>query len=263
MKSLRVLTYNIQFGPRKQLDKLHTVLAACAADVIALNEADDEAVVAELADRLDMHHVWARGSGARHVATLSRFPILKWQIYNRKPLTQAALATVLDFHPTSAGPVTVYNVHLRPDPYWHFELLRWLAVGKLLQVIRQQTPGSHLLVGDLNTYAPGDPVQADVILRHIEQGRWILQLQRYRFLRIAFARLLKAGYRDCFRHLHPTEPGFTFTRKGELVARMDYILADKMFAAALQSCRVVDDVAGVHLASDHYPVLAEFAWGNG
>ena len=85
--------------------------------------------------------------------------------------------------------------------------------------------------------------------------------QLFIVFRLALPRLLRAGYTDCFRHLHPGEDGFTW-HTGNRTTRYDYILADERFAAALQSCRVVDDVAGVDIASDHYPVLAEFEEGR-
>ncbi|HEY4689541.1 MAG TPA: endonuclease/exonuclease/phosphatase family protein, partial [Anaerolineae bacterium] len=91
----RVLTYNLYLGGADRIDAISTVLAHVDADVVALTEADDERVVAELADRLDLHRVWARGSGERHIATLSRYPIVEWHVYNTPPLTQAVLETTI------------------------------------------------------------------------------------------------------------------------------------------------------------------------
>lgn len=58
---LRVLTYNLEFGGRKQLPAITSVLQQINADVVGLTEADDEGVVATLAEQLQMHHLWARG----------------------------------------------------------------------------------------------------------------------------------------------------------------------------------------------------------
>ncbi len=256
---MRIVTYNIAFGRWEQIDDLHDILADTDADIIALNEADQEDVVIELARRLGLHHVWARGSGDRHIATLSRYPIQSWTIHNRKPLTQAALATTLDYAPLHREPLTVYNVHLRPDPFWHAEILRWLAVGRLLGIVRADRPGPHLIVGDFNTYAPGDPVDVATILRTTSPGyRRMLRLQRNRFLRIALQRLLDAGYTDCFRKLHPDDPGYTFMRFQQPVNRMDFILADRRLAPRLRCCSVLDVLPQTAFASDHYPVMAEF-----
>ena len=253
---LRVLTYNLEFGGRKQLPAITTVLQQANADVVGLTEADDEGVVATLAERLQMHHLWARGSGDRHIALLSRYPIGHWHIYNQPPLTQAVLQAEID---APGGAFTIFNIHFLPYLLLPYELHRWRAVGALLRLIRQNPPGPHLILGDLNAIGPGDRV-----LHHQNPARMrrVMAWQLFIVFRLALPRLRRAGYTDCFRRLHPAEAGFTW-HTGNRTTRYDYIWADERFAAALHSCRVVDDVAEVETASDHYPVLAEFGWGRG
>jgi len=251
---LRVLVYNLYFGGADRLEAIYQVLAYAQADIVTLTEADEPDVVMTLAERLEMYHVWAEGSGDRHIATLSRFPVLDWQIYNTPPLTQAVLETKLDL---PHGPFTVYNVHFLPYLLLPFEIRRWQAVGKLLQIIRQRQPGRHLIVGDLNAIAPGDRV-----LQHQNppQMRRVMALQLGLIFRLALPRLLKAGYVDCFRRLHPAEDGFTWM-PGNLTTRYDYIVAPADLTPALQTCRVVDEIEAVNSASDHLPLLAEFELG--
>src|SRR5690606_30716977 len=143
---LRVLTYNLEFGGRKQLPAITTVLQQVNAAVIGLTEADDEAVVQTLAERLQMYHLWARGSGDRHIALLSKYPIGDWHIYNRPPLTQAVLQAQID---APGGVFTVFNIHFLPYLLLPYELHRWRAVGALLRLIQQNPPGPHLILGDL------------------------------------------------------------------------------------------------------------------
>jgi endonuclease/exonuclease/phosphatase family metal-dependent hydrolase len=50
---------------------------------------------------------------------------------------------------------------------------------------------------------------------------------------------------------------------GNRTTRYDYIFADRSLAPALSACRVVDDVEAVNIASDHFPLLAEFESGHG
>ncbi len=92
----RIVTYNLYFGGVNRVDAIYDVLKHANADAVALNEADDQSIVRALADRLEMHHVWARGSGDRHIATLSCHPIIESRIYNRPPLTQAILMTKIN-----------------------------------------------------------------------------------------------------------------------------------------------------------------------
>jgi exonuclease III len=251
MATLGVLTYNLYFGGTDRLEEIYTVLVHIGADVIGLTEADDPAVVAALAERLGLYHIWAEGSGDRHIATLSRFPILEWQIYRRPPLTQAVLETKLAL---PAETVSIYNVHLLPTLLLPFEIRRWQAIGKLLQIIRTRQPGPHLILGDLNAITPGDRV---LQRNNPARMRRLMALQLNIIFRLALPRLLKAGYIDCFRRLHPHADGFTWM-PGNLTTRYDYILADRPMAARLQACRVIDDIPAVCTASDHLPLLAEF-----
>ncbi|MCK6629187.1 MAG: endonuclease/exonuclease/phosphatase family protein [Anaerolineae bacterium] len=251
MAILRVLTYNLYFGGTDRLEEIYTVLAYVGADIIGLTEADDPAVVAALAARLGLHHIWAEGSGDRHIATLSRYPIAEWQIYRTPPLTQAVLETKLAL---PNGAISVYNAHFLPTLLLPFEVRRWQAVGRLLQVIQSRRPGAHLIMGDLNAIARGDRV---LQRNNPARMRRLMALQLNMIFRLALPRLLKAGYTDCFRHLHPHDNGFTWM-PGNLTTRYDYILADPAMAARLQTCRVIDDIEAVCTASDHLPLLAEF-----
>jgi len=267
---LRVLAYNLYFGGADRVEAIHEVLAHVNADVVALTEADDKKVVETLAGRLGLHHVWAKGSGDRHIATLSRFPIAEWNIYNKPPLTQAVLETKLEISPPSPDDVsrsscqergaggmrhiTIYNVHFLPYLLLPFELRRWQAAGKLLEVIRARQPGPHLIMGDLNAIASGDRV-----LQHNNPSRMrrVMMLQLGLIFKLALPRLIKAGYVDCFRKLHPRDDGFTWM-PGNRTTRYDYMLADPAMASALRTCCVVDDVEAVNIASDHFPLVAEF-----
>lgn len=251
MTSLRVLTYNIYLGGSSRLDAIYQVLTQANADIIGLTEADDPAVVSALAERLEMNYVWAAGSGQRHIATLSRWPVIDWQIYNSPPLTQAALETKIDL---PSFPLTIYNIHLLPYLLWPFEIRRWQAVGALLQIIRHRQPGPHLIIGDLNAIAPGDRV---LQRRHPPRMRRLMAVQLWIIFRLALRRLLKAGYSDCFRRLQPEADGFTWY-SGNPTTRYDYILADAIMAARLRTCYVISEHPALTRASDHMPLLANF-----
>jgi exonuclease III len=252
--SFRLLAYNVDGGARERLEALAAVLAGSGADVVALTEANDPAVVTDLARRLALNPIWARGSGDRHVAVLSRFPIGAWRIHNTPPLTQAALEAQLEVPVQS--PITIYNLHLLPYLLLPFEVRRWQAVGRLLAIIRERRPGPHLVVGDLNAIAPGDRVLQQ---RNPARMRRLMALQFNLIFRFALPRLLRAGYVDCFRKLHPADDGFTWMPANR-TTRYDYILADPIMAVGLCACRVVDELPAVYSASDHLPLLADFEY---
>jgi endonuclease/exonuclease/phosphatase family metal-dependent hydrolase len=76
------------------------------------------------------------------------------------------------------------------------------------------------------------------------------------------ARLLDSGYLDCFRELHPRAQGYTCATWMP-AARIDYVFADRVMAARLRRCEVVGSRRWpdreATIASDHHPVVAEFA----
>ncbi len=250
--NLRVLAYNVDGASARRRPALQAVLSAADADVLALTEADQRGGVAALAQALGLNHVWARGTGDRHAAVLSRFPITRWANHARPPLTQAALEAELAL--PGGARLSLYNVHLLPYLLLPFEIRRWQAVGKLLTIIRRQPSGPHLIVGDLNAIAPDDRV-----LQHRNPARMrrVMALQFNLIFRLALPRLLRAGYVDCFRRLHPADDGFTWMPDNR-TTRYDYILADPTLAPRLRACRVLDDAPEAAAASDHLPVLAEF-----
>ena len=251
MPIVRALTYNLYFGGRDRLDAIHRVLAPLAPDLAALTEADDEQVVNELAARLGLTPIWARGSGDRHIALLTRFPVRAWHIYNQKPLTQAALEATLDL--PNFGPLTVYSVHLLPYLLLPFELRRAQAVGALL-AHAARAPGPRLILGDLNAIAPGDRV---LQARNPARMRRVQLLQANLIFHFAIPRLTRAGYVDCYRRLHPEDDGFTW-HTGNPTTRYDYVFADQALAPRLRACRVADYLPGLEQASDHYPLVADF-----
>ncbi|MCI0398576.1 MAG: endonuclease/exonuclease/phosphatase family protein [Chloroflexi bacterium] len=258
MLPVRVVAYNLWFGGRDRLDDIYAVLAHLNADFIGLTEADDPDVVAELARRLGLGQVWARGSGDRHIAALTRFPVSHWQVHNRRPLTQAVLETTLDLG-QAAGSLTIYTAHFLPLLLLPFEIRRWQAAGRLLAVIQERQPGRHLLIGDFNSIAPGDRV---LQRRNPARMRRLMALQFGLIFRLAIPRLLRAGYVDCFRHLHPDDDGFTWWTINP-TTRFDYILAPANLLPSLRTCQVVVDAPDVAKASDHFPLLAAFDFATG
>lgn len=75
-------------------------------------------------------------------------------------------------------------------------------------------------------------------------------------------RLLKEGYVDCYRRVHPRARGLTCAT-WQLSARVDYVFATDALAAHVIGADVVGGRtwpdADAAAASDHYPVVAEFS----
>jgi len=75
-------------------------------------------------------------------------------------------------------------------------------------------------------------------------------------------RLLKEGYVDCYREVHPRARGLTCAT-WQLAARVDYVFATPDLAGHVLNADVVGGRtwpdSDADLASDHFPVVAEFS----
>ena len=115
---------------------------------------------------------------------------------------------------------------------------------------------SDEMLAQLNAIAPDDRVEwVSAIPRWLKLMLW---LQGGRVFHFALSRMIGSGFSDSFRTLHPHRDGFTLPTP-EPHARLDYIFINAWLQDRLQTCEVVRDVAAADMASDHYPVLAEFA----
>src|ERR1041384_2517424 len=75
-KTMRIASYNILDGGEGRADPLAEVILAQGADIVAIIEADNGAVLERLSRRLDMEYI--QGQGKRHaVAIYSRWPIIE------------------------------------------------------------------------------------------------------------------------------------------------------------------------------------------
>jgi len=106
------------------------------------------------------------------------------------------------------------------------------------------------LVGDLNSLRPDDPIGRPP---PGEKKRGDAQDGA---TRRAIQSILQAGYTDCYRALHPHDPGFTYPSAAPWL-RLDYIFSSSQMAPYLKECNVVHGNEASQ-ASDHLPIWAAF-----
>jgi endonuclease/exonuclease/phosphatase family metal-dependent hydrolase len=254
--TFRLMTYNILDGGAGREAALIEVIRAAAPDMVVMPEAVQSAALERMASELAMECRLAHGPDRdRKVGVLSRLPILGWRsLPSHRPWRESVEISV---RPDGGQPLTIYGLHLRALQTWSLEWWRTQEIRIVLEHIRRAAPGPHLLAGDFNAIVPGDRV------RMVWQPAQLWDQARLWFrlgpvMRRALRPLLKAGYTDCFRRLHPGDDGFTFPAPGPK-ARLDYVFADPALSPTLRECRVVTQPDAVKTASDHLPVLAEFA----
>ena len=113
------------------------------------------------------------------------------------------------------------------------------------------------LIGDYNVV----PTDADIYSPRSWLDNALLQPQP----REAYARLLRQGWTDALRTLHPHSPLYTFWDyrrnrwQRDAGLRIDHLLLSRALAARLRAAGVDRAVRGMEEASDHAPAWAEVA----
>jgi endonuclease/exonuclease/phosphatase family metal-dependent hydrolase len=203
------------------------VLRDLDADVVALQEANDRRAVEALGQALRMHVFWGEANSPYAVAWLAREDA---RVQNhRLPVLDKTLLEL------DLGRLRLFTAHLsagrtlRDEPHRIDEM----------EAVLEHARGADILVGDFNAVHPQDEIgepPAEEALEHVSR----------RPIELA----LEAGFTDCFRALND-EPGWTYLTWHPW-ARLDHVLAKR----PADACRVVTEADG---ASDHFPVVADFA----
>lgn len=124
---------------------------------------------------------------------------------------------------------------------------RWRSAG-IDPRLEGGIPQLPRIVGPLTVNIPVNPAIDHFMSRFIE--RWTVE------------RMLRNGYIDCFRRVHPRAHGLTVATWTP-AARVDYIFSTPDLARRLVMCEVVGDRRWPDVdaarASDHFPVVADFA----
>jgi len=252
--ALRTIAYNVyackgwpeRKGNRARLaiaqpqihERIAMELAMYRPNLVTLSEAPKEAIVARIAHRLQMKHVYFKGGFSG--ALLTHLPIRESEnlslascdVDAREPFTRHLGCAVLD---TPAGPLSVYSAHLNP----HHEDVRLREIAAILGAIAPDRKAHRavLLQGDLN-HRPNTP----------EYAKWI-----------------EAGMTDAFALKGTGIEGTVTSIRPK--ARIDYVWMDGPLTGRLTETRTLfegafrvnpDDPASFAL-SDHLPVMANFA----
>ena len=253
---MRLVSYNILDGGAGRADALADVIASQRPDVVALVEAEDEAVVDHLARRLDMDHLLAPGN--HHAsALLTRWPV-------RESINHAALHKALEnslleatvVEPSTGREWTLGVLHLHPRGLEADEEQRLRELDVVLRVFEPHRAAGrpHLLCGDFNAHAPYqkiDPAKCKPTTRQQwEQNGGGLP-------RRAVQRVLDAGYLDTLREVDPAAAETIGTFKTEFPGqRVDYVFAYGFEPARLKRAWV-EQSEQARTASDHFPVGLE------
>lgn len=273
---MRVLTYNIH-GWRGQdnrfdVPRLARIIRESGAGLIALNEVfhplvhsgSEQPALDQLAEMLGMTYAFGPAltpqlafapHSAYGNALVTRYKLLAHASHHLTPVEgheQRGLLEARVLLDDGTPPLSVYVTHLD----YKSEEVRMKQVRALLQWTLRDRIRPHLLLGDFNALAPED---------YRGRAAELAALQRHERLcsRLGdpiqvLPRLVKAGYVDGAAGKGVGQSTFP---SDEPRVRIDYILASSALAPALvKTVRFETDETAI--ASDHYPVIAEFDWSS-
>ncbi len=250
--TLRVMTYNILNGGTGREQLIFEVLKMVNPDVILLEEVMDFRIVESLAESLNMLSFFAKGNSIRHLAILSRYPIVFQHSYHPFPLRTTLLEATIEC--ASKQYIHLFGVHLNAHYFILNELRRIMEIKTILKRITEYRKHPCLIAGDFNAVANNDHVNIEALPSHLKA---MIFLQGNHIFRHALSKLSSAGFIDCYRQLHRFDQGFTLPTPSPHV-RLDYVFADRYLIKYLLECDVVTESPILHRASDHYPLVAEF-----
>jgi exodeoxyribonuclease III len=242
---MKVMVWNVLLGGEDRLDDIAAVVRREQPDALALVEATAKgtaALAAELAwDTVlsESNHRFPRSYGLC-VAWLRPGRISSAAEHRLPELAKTLLGIEL-------GGAWLYATHLA-SRHEQDDHPRKRELRAILDVLDD---GRHLLCGDFNALAAGDPIA--VPPEGVEPRGDALQGAP----REVLTPLTGREYVDCYRALHPDESGYTYASEHPWL-RLDYVFASRELAPALRAAGVVADPIATR-ASDHLPVWAEFA----
>ena len=249
---LKLLTYNILNGGVGREEQLFEIIRQQRADIILLQEVGTSTLVQRIASDVEAEFFIAQGNSGHHLALVSRLP-LKWQnSFHPAPLAHTMLEARIEYG--LGRELAIFGVHLAA-PAYHIliELWRMVELRTILRRIAKIHPGAYILAGDFNSIAPGDPVD-------IKSLPWSLRVSIFLhgglIARQVIGFVRRAGLIDCYRLLHPNEPGFTLPA-ARPNARLDYIFVNRLLEKNVRACDVTMTSPTVRQASDHLPVMVK------
>jgi exodeoxyribonuclease-3 len=243
--TFRLLTYNILHGGGGRIDQIAAVINACAPDLVLLQEATDPGNVERLAAATGMAD--CKAFSKQSLGFMSREPVAFSQ-WIRPRVSRHAFVEVVP----AGERVRLFGVHLSAVHAAWTEQRRVHELRALLRSVEVHKDRFHVLAGDFNTVAPGDPFAIDRLPMRYRPLMWLSGGSvRWRTIQT----VLDAGYVDSFKTLHPDQPGLTLPA-GDPHIRLDYVFVKKSETSRLVSCEVVKHPAAAH-ASDHLPVVAD------
>ena len=254
---MKIATFNINNINRRLPNLLHWLKQA-RPDIVCLQElkaAEGEFPVRAI-EKAGYGAVWRGQKTWNGVAILSRggAPILTRNALPGDPEDRQSRYIEAAVDGVLVGCIYLPNGNPQPGPKFDYKLawFRRLA-AHAKRLLAEDVP--VVLAGDYNVA----PTEQDIYPTRSWDKDALIQPES----RAAYARLLKQGWTDAIRTLHPDEPMFTFWHymrnrwARDAGLRLDHLLLSPSLARRLVDAGVDRAVRGRPNASDHAPAWIE------
>jgi endonuclease/exonuclease/phosphatase family metal-dependent hydrolase len=242
--TFKLLSYNVRYGGAGREGPLAAVIRESDADLVILQEATDPRVVERLSAETGLK-TWAAHRG-RSIAYLSRVGVKHHEWHRPRGSRRHFMELELE-----DSDLVLFGIHLSAVHSFWTERRRMRELRSLLAWVEARSTGFHVMVGDFNTLAPGELLDAQKLPPRLRALVW-LSGGRVRYQTIQ--NLLAAGYTDAFRKLYPEQIGYTFPTWDPHV-RLDFAFLPQQHEGRVTDCRVLTEHTQVKEASDHFPLL--------
>lgn len=255
---MKIATLNIN-NVNRRFAPLRAWLIKARPDVVCLQElkCKTEAFPAAKLKRLGYEAVWVGQKSWNGVAILARgnTPVLVNNYLPGYPDDSQARYIEAAVNGVLVGCVYLPNGNPQPGPKFAYKL-KWFEslIKHAARIKKANVPA--VLAGDFNVV----PTEFDIYPKHSFTDNALLQPE----VRRAFARILRQGWTDAVRKLHPDDPQFSYWSymrnrwPRDAGLRLDFLLISPSASDRLRNGGVDRWVRGLPEASDHAPVWIEF-----
>ena len=254
---MRIATYNVN-GVNGRLPVLLRWLEEAQPDVVCLQElkAPQEKFPRLAIEQAGYGAIWHGQSRWNGVAILARGcdPVETRRGLPGDPDDSHSRYIEAAIRGHVIGCLYLPNGNPKPGPKFDYKM-RWIARFEALAAELVELKAPVVLAGDYNII----PTDLDVY----KPERWLDDALFAPEAKAAYARILKQGWTDALRKLHPKEQIFTFwdyfrnAFQRDAGLRIDHLLLNKPAARRLKAAAVDRDVRSWDKTSDHAPVWIE------
>jgi exodeoxyribonuclease III len=260
---MKIATFNIN-NVRKRLPNLLAWLRKAKPDIVCLQElkSTDAEFPAGALRKIGYRSVWHGQKSWNGVAILSKGaePVLLRTELPGVPADKQSRYIEAAVQGIIVACIYLPNGNPQPGPKFDYKLAWFKRLTRhAAKLYRAGVPVA--LVGDFNVV----PTDLDIYKTKSWDNDALLQPES----RAAFRMLMRQGWTDAVRILHPNEPMFSFwdymrhrwEKDGGL--RLDFILLTSDLAERLGAAGVDREQRGKANASDHAPVWISLRWPSG